>query len=143
MPDDSICNSASIYDAILPCKDVAGIGNESLRNDSEKNLPAAAAAATLEMFSVAGKTVENAKVFILGKEYIFYSMSEILFSKNAILTLSKSRTEQLPPGIESADVIISSLHIPADDQKLLKPGSLLINCSGEFFSKSNFENKFL
>ncbi|GBM39140.1 C-1-tetrahydrofolate synthase, cytoplasmic [Araneus ventricosus] len=33
--------------------------------------------------------------------------------------------------IESADVIISSLHIPADDQKLLKPGSLLINCSGD------------
>ncbi|GBN92970.1 hypothetical protein AVEN_58675-1 [Araneus ventricosus] len=98
LPDDSICNSASIYDAILPCKDVAGIGNESLRNDSGKNLPAAAAAATLEMFSVAGKTVENAKVFILGKEYIFYSISEILFSENAILTLSKSRTEQPPPG---------------------------------------------
>ncbi|CAL1297079.1 unnamed protein product [Larinioides sclopetarius] len=131
LPEDSICNSAPIYDAILPCKDVAGIGNESLRSDNEKNLLPAAAAATLELFSAAGKTVENAKVFILGKEYIFYSISEVLFSKNAILTLSKSGPEKLPPGIESADVVISSLQISAKDEKQLKPGSLLINCSDD------------
>ncbi|XP_055936348.1 uncharacterized protein LOC129966028 isoform X1 [Argiope bruennichi] len=131
LPEDSLSISASIYDAILPCKDVAGITNGNFENVNEKNLSllATAAVATQEMFKAAGKNIENANVFLLGKKYIFYSISEILFRQNAVLTLSQSRAEELPSGIENADVIISSLHISSDDTKHLKPGSLLINCS--------------
>lgn len=130
LPDDYIGNYESIYNTILPNKDVAGINKENLEKSNDNQcLSSAAAASVFEIIENAGTSLKNANVFLLGKKSIYCSISRLLLNERAVVTLCQYCEENSPSGIEKANIIISSLQNSDKFQNVLKPGALLIDCS--------------
>ncbi|GIX80350.1 c-1-tetrahydrofolate synthase, cytoplasmic [Caerostris darwini] len=131
LPHD-ICNSALIYNAIVSCKDVLGISKEnteSFLNNENLSLLSTPAAAVLDLIQSSGISCKNANVYVLGKKDMLSSICQLLLTRGAIVTVCQSCEENLPSGIQNADIVISGVQNSVGVGKLLKPGSVLIDCS--------------
>ncbi|XP_035205344.1 bifunctional protein FolD-like isoform X2 [Stegodyphus dumicola] len=121
--------SAKILDTISPCKDVAGMKQKHNENLIEvESFSSCAASAVIALIKNTELPLENANVFVLGKERIVLPISEILLSQNAVVSVCRTAHEKVPAGVKDSDVTIVTSKSTNDLWKYVKSGAIIINC---------------
>ena len=127
-------NEQTITQAILPSKDVDGfhfvnIGKLTAGHTSDAFVPCTPAGCMLMIEDELGRDLSGKNAVVIGRSNIVGKpMAALLLQANATVTITHSRTKNLPQVVAGADIIVAAVGRP-DMVKAdwVKPGAVIID----------------
>ena len=127
-------NEQAITQAILPSKDVDGfhfvnIGKLTAGHTSDAFVPCTPAGCMLMIEDELGRDLSGKNAVVIGRSNIVGKpMAALLLQANATVTITHSRTKNLPQVVAGADIIVAAVGRP-DMVKAdwVKPGAVIID----------------
>ncbi|XP_071044516.1 uncharacterized protein [Parasteatoda tepidariorum] len=131
LPYDFSGDHQSLFDSILPAKDITGLSRDSVNGFLRRRTDASQhgfSAAILELIKKLKPSAMHGNICIVGFKNPSI-LSQVLIEHNSVVTVCRNCDEKLPSIINNADVIISISLVYEKIKQWMKPNSILISCS--------------
>ena len=122
---------ARVIAAIDPAKDVDGLtpANAGLLVQGRQALVSATPSGVMELLRRSGVTFEGAEAVVVGRsDLVGRPVSSLLLAENATVTISHSRTRDLPAVCRRGDILVAAVGRPRlITGDMVKPGATVID----------------
>lgn len=134
LPLPAHLDEQSVTQAISPAKDVDGfhfinIGKLSSGNTDDAFVPCTPAGCMLMIEKYLGKDLSGKNAVVIGRSNIVGKpMASLLLQENATVTITHSRTRDLPAVVRQADIVVAAVGRPNMVRgDWIKPGAVVID----------------
>ena len=131
MPVPDAIDGQAVIDAIVPEKDVDGLGAANLGNllINREHVPPCTPAGVIRLIESTGEAIEGKRAVCVGRSSLVGKPAGLmLLNRNATVTYCHSRTRDLPAETRNADILIVAIGKPemitAD---MVKKGAIVID----------------
>ena len=150
LPVPKHINSEKVLERIRPDKDVDGfhpvnVGNLSI---GKEHLVPCTPYGVIKMLEISGLSVEGKNAVVIGRSNIVGKpMAALLLTRRATVTVTHSKTKDLPAVARQADILVAAIGKPEFVTKdMVKPGAIVIDVginrlpSGKLVGDVNFQS---
>lgn len=134
LPLPAHLDEQTITQAVLPSKDVDGfhfinIGKLTSGNTEDAFVPCTPAGCMLMIEKYVGKDLSGLNAVVIGRSNIVGKpMASLLLHENATVTITHSRTRDLPAVVRQADIVVAAVGRPNMVRgDWIKPGAVVID----------------